>query len=260
MKKILSLRVAAYLFTLLVSIMVMGPQPADAQILDGGVTVPKALYRFRVPNANKGYLLTPNYQEGINLGYFPDGAVGGIVVPPAPGWTPRPGQGLVPMHRWRVRHRAGTNYYYSADIYPSITSNSENTYEGIIGYGLIPNGTFGGSTLHLWYGQNQGYWYGGTLGTTPIPIPPAGDYRYHGIAYRLPIVSPQVFCGFPSTGTCYVFDPPPPAPICDANQEQTCYSNGGTWDSDTCSCSYDVEPLPCKPGMICPELPYDRPQ
>lgn len=37
--------------------------------------------------------------------------------------------------------------------------------------------------------------------------------------------------------------PPPPPTSCDVFQEQNCYNNGGTWDPDTCSCSY--EPPPC---------------
>jgi len=44
-------------------------------------------------------------------------------------------------------------------------------------------------------------------------------------------------------------DTPPPAPTCDPSQEQTCYDQGGTWDPDTCSCTYDPDPCGNKPSL-----------
>jgi hypothetical protein len=264
MKKILSLRISACLFTLLVGILLFSPQAASAQDSPTAVR-PVPLYRFIVPTANRGYFLTPDFNEGVSRNYYFDSIVGGVVIPPGPGWTPAPGQGLVPMHRWRVRHIAGTNYYYSADIYPSITSNSENTYERMIGYGLLPSTLWGDAStlvLHLWYSQTRGYYYASNGSMTTPPPKPDSSYGWQGVAYRLPSPGFSPFiCGV--TVTCYTFNPPPPAPVCDANQEQACYTNGGVWNSSTCSCSYitlpgDEEPKPeCQPGMLCPQLPYN---
>jgi hypothetical protein len=264
MKKILSLRTAACLFILMLGIALFSPQAASAQQTSQVVgAVP--LYRFIVPNANRGYFLTPNFQDGLNRGYFFDITVGGILIPPGPGWTPAPGQSLVPMHRWRVRHRAGTNYYYSADIYPSLTSNSDNTYEGLMGYALHPsdpNWPFNRFALHLWYSQTNGYFYSPNGSLTVPPASPNSSYLWHGVAYILPGPPPS-FPGFPCGARegCYTFLSPPAAPVCNSDQEQACYSNGGAWNSSTCSCSYITppgeEPQPCQPGMICPELPYN---
>jgi hypothetical protein len=264
MKKILSLRIAACLFTLMVGILLFSPQAANAQE-SPRVVVPTPLYRFIVPTANYGYFLTPNFDEGVSRGYYFNSTVGGIVIPPGAGWTPAPGQGLVPMHRWRVRHRAGTNYYYSADIYPSITSNSENTYEGMIGYGLLPNAqffAFNRFALHLWYSTTNGYYYAPNGSLTIPPPRPNSSYNWQGVAYLLPNGAPPVFVTCGPAENCFTFNPPPAAPICDANQEQACYTNGGVWNSNSCSCSYiilpDPEPLPeCRPGMICAETPYN---
>src|SRR5215208_7779424 len=105
MKMIPSLRLAACLFTLLLAVGLFCPQSANAQVLEPGISRPIPLYRFQVPNTSYGFLLTTNYQEGVNLGYtFLGQIVGGVVPPPAAGWTPAPGQGLVAMYRWRVRH------------------------------------------------------------------------------------------------------------------------------------------------------------
>ncbi|HEX8177053.1 MAG TPA: hypothetical protein VF543_18320 [Pyrinomonadaceae bacterium] len=266
MKKILSLRNAVCLFTLMLGIALFSPQAASAQQTSQVVTaVP--LYRFIVPDANQGYFLTPNYQEGINRGYYYNATVGGILIPPGPGWTPAPGQYVVPMHRWRVRHRAGTNYYYSADIYPSLTSNSENTYEGLMGYALHPtdpNFGFNRFALHLWYSQTNGYYYTPNGSLTVPPARPNSSYNWQGVAYILPNApqTPFVTCGVREG--CFTFLSPPAAPVCNADQEQACYNDGGMWNSDNCSCSYITppggggdDPKQCQPGMICPETPYN---
>jgi hypothetical protein len=266
MKKILSLRNAVCLFTLLLGIGLFCPHAANAQQFPQQV-VPVPLYRFIVPGSNYGFFLTANYQEGINRGYYFNATIGAVVLPPGPGWTPAPGQGLVAMHRWRVAHRAGTNYALSADFYPNITSNPENTYDGLMGYGLLPSTQWGGPgafVLHLLYSTTNGYYYD-TNGSmlAPPPYRPNSSYNWQGVAYRLPNpgTSPPI-CG--ATVTCYTFNPPPQAPICDANQEQACYTNGGAWNSNTCSCSYlnpppgGEEPQPeCRPGMICRDTLYN---
>lgn len=267
MKKIMSLRTAVCLLALLVGIGLFSPLSANAQTLEPNISRPIPLYRFQVPGASYGFLLTTNYQEGVNLGYtFVGQVVGGVVPPSQPGWTPAPGQGLVPMYRWRVRHRAGTNYYYSASISPDILANSENTLDGFIGYGLLPSTIWMGgnrAALHLWYSSTNGYWYASN-GTFNIPTPrPNSSYNYQGVAYVLPIVSTfiQPSLGCDPKENCFTFVPPPTAPTCDANQEQACYTNGGNWNSSNCSCSYvqppDDEPMPCRPGMICPQSPYN---
>lgn len=266
MKKILFHRTVACLFTLMLGIGLFSPQSATAQVTQPGISRPIPLYRFQVPNASYGFLLTTNYQEGVNLGYiFLGQVVGGVVPPPAPGWTPAPGQGLVPMYRWRVRHRSGTNYYYSASISPDILANSENTLDGFIGYGLLPSNIWmsgNRAALHLWYSSTNGYWYSSNA-TFGIPTPrPNSSYNYQGVAYVLPISStiippPSSTLVCDPRDNCFTFVPPPTAPTCNADQEQACYTNGGTWNSSTCSCSYlslpgEEEPFPeCQPGRIC---------
>ena len=250
MKRFLSSSLTKLPFALLLlSCGLFGSQTVRAQFPAPFVT-PQTLYRFQVPSANTGFLLTANYQEGVNLGYIPAGNVGGIVLPPAPGWTPAPGQGLVPMYRWRVRHRAGTNYYYSAAISPDILNNPENTFEGLAGYGLLPSTQYGTdfntAVLHLWYSQTNGYWYASNFSMT-VPTPrPNPSFNYQGVAYRLPqpvIPGPIVNCD--PRANCFVFNPPPPPNTCDGAQEQACYNNGGTWNSNTCTCTL-APPDPCR--------------
>ena len=249
MKRILTVRVAVSLFGLLLSTSILCAPTANAQIPIG---IPKPLYRFVTPNSSLSRtFLTTDYQEGINRGYIFWDTVGGVIVPPAPGWTPVPGQGLAPMYRWRVAHRSGTNYYYSGGLWPNLLSNPENTLEGITAYALVPAATAGSSglVLHLWYSQDNGYFYSvnGSM-TIPAPPPPGpGSYTWQGVAYRMvfgftgPIPSPCI----PATG-CFLFNPPAAAPTCDATQVQTCNNNGGTWNSANCTCSYPPPPNPCR--------------
>ena len=36
----------------------------------------------------------------------------------------------------------------------------------------------------------------------------------------------------------YALEPAPPPVVCDPVEEQSCWNNGGIWDSSTCSCEY----------------------
>lgn len=42
---------------------------------------------------------------------------------------------------------------------------------------------------------------------------------------------------------------PPPPPTCDPVQEQDCYNQGGTWNPDTCSCTFDPDPCGGSPYL-----------
>jgi hypothetical protein len=247
MKKMLSLRLGASLSALLLSTLFLCAPAANAQV---GIGISKTLYRFVTQNSHLSRtFLTTDYQEGVNLGYIFWDVIGVVVAPPQPGWIPVPGQGLAPMYRWRVAHRSGTNYYYSGGLWPDLLANPENTLEGIAGYALVPGATVGSSgiILHLWYSQENGYFYSvnGSL-TIPAPPPPGpGSYRWQGVAYTLPagLQSPFGNC-IPAVG-CFLFTappPPPPPPTCNPELEQACYNNGGTWNPSSCSCTYPVDP------------------
>ncbi len=99
---------------------------------------PVELYRFRVSNTNLGYFLTPNYSEGINNGYAPDGVAGFIFVPEF-GFEPT-NPGLQPVKAWRVSENGRIYYYYSA--FPQTISDPNYTLLGTLGYMYS-------------YGQNQ---------------------------------------------------------------------------------------------------------
>lgn len=242
---VLSLRFRFCLLVLLGSIVLFAPA-ATAQ---SSIGIPKTLWRFVTPNSGLSRtFLTTDFQEGVNLGYIFWDSLGVVVTPPSPGWVPAPGQGLAPMYRWRVAHTSGTNYYYSGGLWPNLVNNPENTLEGITGYAMLPGaqGNFG-IHLHLWYSQNQGYFYSiGASLTFPAPAPPgSGSYTWQGVAYSMPagLQSPINNCA-PITG-CFVFTPPPPPPpppTCPVEMEQACYNHGGTWDASTCNCTYPDDP------------------
>lgn len=45
----------------------------------------------------------------------------------------------------------------------------------------------------------------------------------------------------------YSLEVAPPPNTCDAALEQDCYNNGGSWNTNTCSCEYyDPPPDPCR--------------
>lgn len=47
---------------------------------------------------------------------------------------------------------------------------------------------------------------------------------------------------------------PPPAPICQLTDEQSCYNQGGTWDPDNCFCMSEPDPCLLHPGL-CDQYP-----
>jgi hypothetical protein len=235
MKRFVSLRVAAFLVVLLTVTVAPLLQTANAQSL---CTAPVPLYRFIVNNTNLGTLLTTNYQEGVNLNYayypFPNGE-GKIVVPPAPGLTLVPGQGLQPLYRYRIVQGSRTYYGY----FNGFASGPGYYYEGIVGYTLPGFGQYGGVPLNAYYSQSKGYFY--TSGyETPIGYPYSYGWANHGTPAYLP------------NGAAYCWNPPcspdPQAP-------QQCEDNGGSYDYTTCTCHY-IPPDPCRGGG---ELGGDKP-
>jgi hypothetical protein len=150
------------------------PQPVTVR--------PTEIYRFMVSFSDGGFLLTGNFQEGVNSGYLSEALAMrmnrgnfismGIYVPPN-GYTPDPSSGLVPLHRWLVIQDGWRNYYY----YSTVLSfhGSDYHYQGIQGY-VFPAGTthFRGHELtkmSSWYSQDHGYWNG-----TGIPGADAGFF------------------------------------------------------------------------------------
>jgi hypothetical protein len=183
------------------------------------------LYRFITQNATLGHFLTSNYSEGsccpYNYAYqpFPYEA---DIVPVVPGYTPRDGQGLLPLYRWQVDQRPRIYYYYS--IYYA-NHGSGYTYQGVAGYVLPNSGAFGGTPLNYWYSQSYGFYY-----TLNGEYPPCCTFSYQGVQYNLPVGGTYLFDKIP--------EPPDPCPGMDADR-QDCAINGGTWDDSTCSCQYN---------------------
>jgi len=181
-------------------------------------------YRFITQNATLGHFLTANFSEGTGYPYnyayqpFPYQA---DIVPVQPGFNPRPGQGLLPLHRWQVDQRPRIYYYYST-VYTS--HGSDYHYQGVAGYVLPADGSFGGTPLNFWYSQSYGYYY-----TLDGEYPPCCTFSYHGVPFRLP------------QGGSYIFDripePPDPCPGMEQDRED-CELNGGAWSNTTCSCRY----------------------
>ena len=101
MRKLLSLRIAA----LLIALLTLAGVPLHKTVTVNAAPRPQSqlvapvdFIRFIVNNTELGTLLTTNFQEGVNLNfaYYPFPATAKIALPPAPGWTPTPGQGLIP--------------------------------------------------------------------------------------------------------------------------------------------------------------------
>jgi len=200
----------------------------------GPVTVQATpFHRFITQNATLGHFLTANFSEGTgnpyNYAYQPFPYQADIVVGPS-GYTPRAGQGLVPLYRWQVDERPRIYYYYST-YYSNLGGNYR--FQGVAGYVFPAGGP--GTPLHFWYSQSYGYYY-----TLSGEYPPCCTFSYHGVPFNLP------------QGGSFIFDPPPdPCPGMEAQRDE-CFATGGMWNNTSCFCNYfDDDPDPCRPGMIC---------
>lgn len=199
---------------------------------------PVDFYRFIVNNTELGTLLTTNYQEGVNLNfaYYPFPEVAKIAIPPAPGWTPTPGQGLIPLYRYRITQHGRIYYGY----FNGLASGSGYTFQGVAGYVFPGDGSFGGIPLQAYYSQTRGYFY--TVGSeVPIGYPYYNGFLYHGAPCYLP------------QGGQFSWDPPP---VCDpdGSQQQQCFDSGGNWNQSTCSCNYFN---PCGTATTGPDRPIE---
>lgn len=239
------------------------PHSTRAQSQNPISVPPYQLFRFRISNSNLGYLLTPSWNEGINHGYFfeaifsNEGGTAGIYPVPAPGYTPDPASGLVPLHRWTVIEH-GRAYTYYSTYYANYGSNYH--YDYIQGY-VFPAGQTShrfpnGFVTHLsqmssFYSQSFGYWNGnGAIGFQDyFEPPPNSSFTYQGDIFSLPQAGASTYNGCNNCVSSHAADvlfyppspppPPPPPPSCDPNDQQYCANSGGSWDSSSCSCSYD---------------------
>ncbi len=181
---------------------------------------PEPFYRFQVPSSRLGYLLTRNYQEGVNLGYYFEGALAPYWGYPAAGLMPTPvGNYTIPVYRHQVNQRSTPYYYYGNGI----NYGPGYVYQGIAGYALPASGVFGGTPFYVWYSQDYGYWYT----VNPYENPPASSYRFQGVPFNL----------FTQAGQQTVT-----APDCDAYQHQSCTNQGGNWNDVTCACEAPADP------------------
>lgn len=177
------------------------------------------LHRFITQNQTLGHFLTGNFAEGTGSPYnyayqpFPYQA---DIVPVVPGYTPRAGQGLLPLYRWQVHQSPRIYYYYS--IYYNANLGSNYHFQGVAGY-VLPSSGYGGTPLQYWYSQSYGYYY-----TLLGEYPPCCSFSNHGIQYNLPV------------GQSFLFDKiPTPCPGQEGEREE-CEVNGGVWNNNTCSC------------------------
>lgn len=233
---------------------------------------PVPFYRFRVSDANLGYLYTASFQEGINAGFTPDGILhngngvfGYVVVPPTQDSVPVAGQGLVPLHRLRIIESGRAYWYLTTALF---TYGSNYTYEGIAGYALNLTDPRPGFTLTAYYSQRYGYWFAvdgerlpdGSFEFSPYGGPLSGDcqflyinpvtglyycstYKNHGSIAKL-MQGPSGSFQFTTPAP----PPPPPPPpgggegggSCNvaASEKRRCSQLGGLWDYESCSCQY----------------------
>ena len=220
MKKVLSLPVIVFFVVLLTFVGVPLHQTVNASP-QSQLVAPVDFYRFIVNNTELGTLLTTNYQEGasLNFAYYPFPQVAKIAVPPAPGWTPTPGQGLLPLYRYRITQNGRIYYGY----FNGLASGPGYTFQGVAGYVLPGDGSFGGIPLQAFYSQTRGYFY--TVGSeVPIGYPYYNGFLYHGAPCYLP------------QGGQFSWAPPP---VCDpdGSHRQECLAGGGSWNQSTCSCN-----------------------
>jgi hypothetical protein len=226
---------------------------------------PVPFYRFRVSNTNLGFLYTASFQEGANAGFTPDGVlhnsngvIGYIVVPPVANATPVNGQGLQPLHRWRVIE-SGRAYWYLSPFYSTLGGNY--TYEGIAGYTFnLYDNNHPGFTFTAFYSQSYGYWFAldgerqpdASVDYSPYLPPPSNcQFQYinpaNGLYYCSTYRNHGSICKLlpgPSGSFTFTTPPPPPPPpppgSCNAGQgvRNKCAQLGGFWDEDCCCCSY----------------------
>lgn len=250
MKKVLSFRVTASLLVFLAFLVASFPtatkalpQPSPPPPPQPQQVAPVDFYRFIVNNSELGTLLTTNFQEGVNLNFasYPFPQTAKIAVPPAPGWTPAPGQGLIPLYRFHISQN-GRIYY---GFFNGIASGPGYTFQGIAGYVFPGDGSFGGIALQAFYSQTKGYFY--TVGNeVPIGYPYSNGFLYHGSPAYLP------------QGGLFTWNPPP---VCDpdGSLRQACIDDGGVWNQSTCSCRFfnpcgfaqqgpNARPIPCAKG------------
>ena len=112
MKRFMSLRVVASLLVLF-TMGVLSPQTASAQ-QEVVCNPPVDFHRFIVNWSTFGTFLTDNFNEGLNRGFAPYAFPGPmkIAIPPGPGYTPVPGQGLQPLYRFRIVQGSRTYFGY----------------------------------------------------------------------------------------------------------------------------------------------------
>jgi hypothetical protein len=206
MKRLVPRSVLVLLFTFLGSV--------SSAHADRTLTInPEPFYRFRVPSSRLGYLLTRDYQEGVNLGYIFEGALVPWWGAPPAGLMPTPiGNYTIPVYRHRVNQRSTPYYYYSNGI----NYGSGYVFQGIAGYALPANSSQG-VPFYVWYSQDYGFWYT----TNPYENPPSSTYRYQGVPFNL----------FTQAGTQTVV-----APDCNAAQQQSCADLEGIWNNVACTC------------------------
>lgn len=226
MKKISSLRIGTCLLLSLAFLGVSLPAATEAQpqevTAQSQWVAPVDFYRFIVNNSELGTLLTTNFQEGtsLNFAYYPFPQTAKIAVPPAAGWTPTPGQGLIPLYRYHISQNGRIYYGY----FNGLASGSGYTFQGVAGYVFPGDGSFGGIALQAFYSQTKGYFY--TVGSeVPIGYPYSYGFLYHGSPAYLP------------QGGLFSWDPPPTCDP-DGSLRQQCVDDGGIWNQTTCSCRF----------------------
>ena len=224
---------------------------------------PQELYRFRISNSDLGYSLSALYQESIRDGFYYEAVVGAIYRPPA-GYTPDPGSGLVPLHRWIVVED-GWRVHTHHTTHP-IMPPRNYSYSGILGY-VFPqtatSHTFDSgvtsnlSQLTMWYSQQYGVFNGlGAPGTPFYQLPPHSSFVYQGVIAAMPPPvagtrpdictfggQPFYFCPSPNRLYDVKFNPPP-LPDNDGdgfNSSQDC--------NDSDSSIYPDAPLYCEAGL-----------
>jgi hypothetical protein len=246
---------------LLAALIALMPEKANAQLPQRVLVTPTETYRFTISFSDGGYMLTGSWQEGQAWGYTPDllpvrgsrnGNLG-IYLPPFPGYTPDAGEGLVPLHRWRVIQNGWRNYFYYSIYYGVL--GGDYHYEGIQGYVFPPGqATFRGAPLSQvssWYSQSKGYWNGG--GTIPEDVccfpeqPPDSSFVYQGKVCAMPFGPASTRFPDPNLQKPTFWDvgfnappPPPPPGACNVPMfiKTKCVQQGGWWDEELCECVY----------------------